>query len=191
MNLNPLSLGRSASGRCAGDFLSQCFFINERIDAIPVPDDLKAKIVKASSMLHGSYFDINTENEEMDQLFSERTRWRAIHVRLVRLYDWLQTDLLALGQLNEELAARMADDPAITDAYYLMITASTTVMESYLALGQVVQTLPTFESLPVEAVTNPDSFPAVNAPYAPFSAAEKKHFAELDEMYAKPYEPRP
>ena len=189
MNMNALSLGRSASGRCANTFLSQSFFIHDRIHAMSLPEDLKSRIIKAGSMLHGSYFDINTENEEMDQLFNEGTRWRAIHLRLVRLHEWLQTDMLALGQLNQELSARIADDPAIANAYYLMITASTTVMKSYIALGEVVQALPAFESLPVETVTNPDSFPAVNAPYAPLCAEDKAFAAELQAIVDAPYEP--
>ena len=188
MNMNALSLGRSASGRCANTFLSQTFFIHDRIHAMSLPEDLKSRIIKAGSMLHGSYFDINTENEEMDQLFNERTRGRAIHMRLVRLHEWLQTDMLALGQLNEELSARIADDPAIADAYYLMITASTSVMTDFLALEDAVNALPPFESLPVEIITNPDSFPAVNLPFAPLCAADEAFAAELQAIIDKPYE---
>ena len=188
MDMRAFYLGRTASGRCAATFLNEALYLNAEIKALTAPDDIKARLADASGMLHGSYFDINTENEEMDQLFDEQNRARAIHVRLNRLVQWLNSDVMALGALNADLAIRKAEDPGLSLACSLMLSASTNVMASYIELFDAVKALPPFESLPVEPPSKPGSFPAVNTPYAPLSAANSALAAELQAIADQPHE---
>lgn len=167
----------TASNRCAETFLKQAHVIYEGSEGITATPALMERIKTISASLHGAYYDIREQTYEMQSLTSEgQHRGRAIHYRLSQLIEWLKEDVAALIELNADLARLKATIPAASESIVLMSGATHEVIAAYDGLFDAVIALPSFESLPVETVTYPDSvFRAENTAYAPPSGQQKEN----------------